>query len=89
MMIKDGYILRKFDYKFVAVYVGDDNSKHSQLITLNTTGAYIWKLLSSGNKSREEIVRKITDDFDVTPDVAQVDVDEFINIVRNAGLLNE
>ncbi len=56
--------------------------------TVNETGQTILKLLKEG-KNEEEIIREITDIFDVEPNRAQRDLDEFLIMLQNLNLVKK
>ena len=53
---------------------------------LNPTGAVIWELLD-GNHSLEDIARRVQKEFEIDFETALRDTQEFVNILREKGLL--
>lgn len=49
-----------------------------QLTILNEVGTRIWEM-SDGNHSIEEIIQAIMEEYEVTPEAAQQDAEEFLN----------
>ena len=62
--------------------VGDLNS----IFTLNEIGTMIWGLID-GKRSVTEIARAICRTYEVKPEVAEKDTLEFLNTLKEAGLL--
>lgn len=60
----------------------------SSIYTLNETGTRIWGLLD-GKRSVREITQLITDEYDVSEDVAIDDVGGFINELVNIRFLEK
>jgi len=85
MIIKQGFILRRFADKWLAVCADDSRNV---LITLNKTGAFVWELLQK-DTTREALIASLTDRFDVSEDTAARDVDAFLQKAREAALLDE
>ncbi len=85
MRIKDGYILRQFLDKWVAVDVHTQPDRPG-MITMNKTGAFLWQQLQQ-ERSEEELVRLMLDEYDVTAERAAEDVAAFIEQLRKADLL--
>ncbi len=54
--------------------------------TVNQTGLFIIKLLKEG-KNEDEIVRAITEEFEVGEEVAQRDLVDFLEQLRVYGLM--
>lgn len=55
-------------------------------IVLNETGEFIWNLLSE-NISEEDIVNKICAEYLIERTEAETDVNHFLNILSEKGLL--
>ena len=62
--------------------VGDLDS----IYTLNEVGTVIWELID-GKKSISQIAEEIYLTYDVTPEEAKKDTVDFINTLKEAGLL--
>ncbi|MEA2427976.1 MAG: hypothetical protein QOF37_1604 [Thermoleophilaceae bacterium] len=58
----------------------------SSYFAVNKTGAELWPHLAEGS-TREELIARITDRFAVDQATASRDVDEFLDSVRERGLL--
>lgn len=65
------------------VIVGGDGT---DFMATNETGALLWSRLESG-ATLDELVEAITDEYDVTAEVARGDVEEFVEELRTRGLL--
>jgi hypothetical protein len=62
--------------------VGDLNS----IYTLNEVGTKIWELID-GKNNVSEIAEAICKTYEVKPEVAEKDTLEFLNTLKEAGLL--
>lgn len=87
MRIKEGYLLRKVADSFIVLQVGGELNLQ-RLITLNETGAFLWRLLEQG-ATREELINKTEEEYDATRERIESDVDFLLSKMRNAGLLEE
>ena len=58
------------------------------MITLNPVSAQIWRSLDQG-ASYEEILQGVLDRFDVAPDAARQDLDQFLTELETHGLLEK
>ena len=56
------------------------------IINLNETGAFLFELLQKGAE-RDELVDKMLEEYDVDREKAEVDIDVFIQKVRDADVL--
>lgn len=91
MKIKNGYILREMSKKdgiFVVVSVGEERGNLKGYITLNESGAFIWKLLEKG-ATKEEIVQALLSEYEVEKSVVEVDVESVIQKIKSIGALDD
>ena len=87
MRIKEGYILQEVAGTFLVMPTGDEDGL-KKIITLNETGAFMWRLLAGG-ATRDEIVDATEQEYDAPREVIEKDVDLFLARVRDAELLAE
>ena len=88
MKIKDGFELRKFGGKWLAVTVDEAADENNVLVTLNETGAFVWNLLQD-EAEYSHIASEIVKNYEVDEAVAKEDLDRFLQICRNNGILDE
>jgi hypothetical protein len=88
MKIKDGFELRKFGGKWLAVTVDDAADENNVLITLNETGAFVWGILQN-ESSYSDIITAIVENYEVDEAVAKADLDNFLQVCRENGILDE
>jgi Coenzyme PQQ synthesis protein D (PqqD) len=62
------------------------NTKNSTLHELDETGTFIWKLIEK-KKSLEEMTSLITSEFDVTSTQAENDLHEFLEALKQKGII--
>ena len=86
MKIKDNFLLRKVADSYVVVPVGKMSLDFNGIITLNETGAFLFELLQKGCE-REDLIAKLLDEYEVSAGRASVDVDKFIEKVKDADVL--
>ena len=88
MKIKQGYLLRKVAGSNIVVPVGEGSLDFSGVITLNEVGAFLWQQLAA-ETTKEELVKKLTAEYDVDDKTADTDTEAFLDSLRKAGLLDE
>lgn len=88
MKIKEGFVLRKFAGKWLAVASDDLADKHNILITLNKTGVFVWNLLQS-DTDYDTVINKITEHYNIDEKTAKTDFDNFLEKTRKAGIIDE
>ena len=86
MKIKGEYILREVVGENVLIPVGETALKFNGMIIINSTGAFIWKSITEGN-SKEEILNKMVETFDVTTEEAEKDIEEFLGLLIDKGFI--
>lgn len=86
MKIKDGFILREVAGSFIVVAVGDAVKTFNGIITLNETGAFLWKELEKGAEE-QDLLKALLAEYDVEEDVASQHVKKFIARLTEAKLI--
>jgi hypothetical protein len=87
MKVKSDYIMREVAGNHVVVPTGKATVDFNGMITLNETGAFLWKQLSS-DKTEEELLFSLMNEYDVDEASAKVDISKFLEKLRMAGLLD-
>lgn len=88
MKIKDNFLLKEIAGNYVVVPVGNELIDLNCMITLNESGAFLWRSLSE-DTSRDGLVENMLKEYDVDKDTALADIDEFLQSVRKIGALDE
>ena len=86
MKINGEFIMREVVGEYVLVPVGDTALHFNGMISLNEVGACIWKGLSQG-KEREALLEAVLEEFEVSREEADRDLEEFLDVLREKGLL--
>ena len=85
MKLKDGFVLKQVAGDTVVVPTKTDMNLN-MVITLNTTGAFLWKLLEQGAQE-QELVDKLLEEYDVDAATARRCVADFVKKVEAHGFL--
>lgn len=80
------FLLRDVAGTLVIVPVGAAASAFPGMITLNSTGAYIWELLES-EQTVQSLVDALVERYEVGEAVAQTDVEAFLEKLRPTGAI--
>ncbi|MBQ8184042.1 MAG: PqqD family protein [Clostridia bacterium] len=84
--LKDGFIVRKIGDQIMAVPVGKQTSEIHGMIALTESAELLWNALVTG--AREiELVKIITDVYDIDEQKAAEDVHKFLEGLREQGAL--
>lgn len=85
-MLKDGYVLRKVADQYIALPAGD-NLDLNMMITLNDTGAFLWKRLED-SIVEADLVDALLEEYEVDRPSAQASVQRFIATLSENGFLD-
>lgn len=88
MKIKDGYILRQVAGNSIVIAVGDEAINFNGIITINGAGTFLWERLEKGAE-KEELLQAMLKEYDIDEATAASDIDEFLEKLKKANLLNE
>lgn len=88
MKIKSGFILRTVAGNNVVVAIGEQSKNFNGVIKLNESGLVLWNKLSAG-ADKAELVSALLDEYDITADIAETDVDRFVGVLRDAGAIED
>ena len=86
MKIKENLVLRQVADTWTVLPLGKDIINFDGMLTLNDTGAMLWQMLENGAE-KEELVKSLTKEYDVSEQQALTDIEEFIDKLSNAGCL--
>ena len=88
MKVKNGLKLRDVGGVNIVVAVGEMAAKFKGVVRLNNTGSFLWKQLEN-ETTEAELVSALLEKYDVSEELAKNDVEAFVAMVRNAGLIDE
>lgn len=84
--IKEGFMLREVAGSYAVVPVGKASLQFKGMITLNETGAFLWKHLALGIE-KEELLNKMLEEYDVEASEASKHIDQFIKKLEESGII--
>lgn len=88
MKLKENFVLRQVAGSYVVVAVGAASVDFNGMLTLNDSGALLWRTLEGG-ADRAALLATLTSEYDVDEAQAARDLDEFLSSLRSAGCLAE
>lgn len=86
MKVKGKYVLRQVAKTWVVMPLGMTTLDLNGMLTLNESGAILWKALEQGG-DRAAMVRALRSEYDVSPEQAEADVERFLAKLAAAGVL--
>ena len=87
MKISDGFLLKTVAGKNIVVSVGAEVNFNGML-TLNDTGVFLWNLLKN-HTTKEEMLKKMLEEYDVDENIASTDIDSFLAKLRDSKILED
>ena len=87
MKIKDGFILRSICGEYAVLGEGLEQVNFNKLLSLNETAAFLWKEVEGKEFTREDLVKLLLDNYEVTEEVAGPDVDKLLNTWISEGVV--
>lgn len=86
MKIKSDYVMREVAGIYVVVPTGKASVDFTGMISLNCTGAFLWKQLIEG-KDEQELLTAMLEEYETDELTAKADISEFLNKIKEANLL--
>ena len=88
MKIKKDYVLRQVAETWVVLPLGEETVNFSGMLTLNESGAMLWRVLEEKN-DKNALVQALTAEYDVSEEEAAADIDAFITKLVQAGCVEQ
>lgn len=86
MRIKADYVMREVAGSCVVVPTGKASIDFSGMISLNGTGAFLWKQLAE-DKSEQDLLLAMLEEYETSENTARADISQFIQSLKAAELL--
>lgn len=88
MKINGTFTLREVAGEILVIPVGQTALELNGMIVLNPVSKVLWEHLEKGATS-DDLVKAVTDLFEVDPEEAESDIAEFLETLRQQKLLSE
>ena len=86
MKIEKEFILREIAGDYIIVPVGKTALEFNGMITVNETGAFLWKKLYAGT-TKEELLRALLEEYEVSEEEAEKDIEAFLEALYQRNIL--
>lgn len=80
------YVYRTIAGQHVLVSIGEELADFRGYIELNETASFLWEQLQKG-RTREELLRSLTESFDVDEERAARDLDNCLKFLSERGMI--
>lgn len=84
---KPGYAVRAFMDEYLMIPVGAPGDEDAKMAVLSPVAEFIWSQLEEP-RSFEELLEAVTEEFEVTAEVAEPDVRDFLRELEIHHFLN-
>ncbi len=88
MKIKDGFLLNNIGENYIAMATGAEMLSFNAMISTNEVGAFIWRRLEN-DTDINSVIDAVCGEYNIDRDTASADTEEFIQKLREAGILEE
>lgn len=88
MKLKENFALRQVAGSWVVLPLGDRALDFTDMISLNDSGAMLWKCLETG-ADRESLADALTAEYAIDRETALADADEFLQKLQKTGCLED
>ena len=89
MKIKSGFTLREIGTDHVVVPEGIEVINFNKLVSLNKTAKYVWEQVEGKDFSVEDIVKLLTEKYNVSEEIALADAKLLADRWKDIGLIEE
>lgn len=86
MKFKKEFIEREIVGETVLIPTGETAAHFNGLISVNELGRFIWDNYENA-KDEDDLLQKILDEYEVAKEVAKVDLDEFLQTLKDAEII--
>lgn len=86
MKLKENFVLRQVADTWVVLPVGQQSVDFNAMLTLNESGAILWRALEQGG-DRDALADALLAEYEVDRNTALADVDEFLHKLKEVGII--
>lgn len=86
MRIAKGFNLMNIVEQNIIVPIGAKNVNFNKMISLNDSGAFLWRQLQE-EKTEQELLSVMLEEYDINETTAAEDINRFICKLKDAGML--
>lgn len=84
MKIRNGFSLYEVAGSYVVVPAGNETLDFNGMVTLNETGAFLWKQLEQ-ERTQEQLVQALLEEYEVSQEKARESVQRFVAQIEEHG----
>ena len=89
MRVKCSFVLQEIMDDCIIVPIGSEADRLGGVLRVNSTGAFIWNLLSKSNVEKKKLIEEVSREYGIAKDIADKDVEVFLNKLEALGCLEQ
>lgn len=86
MKIEKSFVLREIAGEYIIVPTGNTALDFNGLITVNEVGMFLWNLLQT-EVTADDLIRETMKEYDVDLETAKSDIEEFLEKLKENGIV--
>lgn len=86
MKLRDNFTVREIVGDYIVVPTGENYLDFGAVISINESGAFLWKLLQD-DKTVDELSSALSEEYGIDSDVAKADVEDFVVLLKEHNLI--
>ncbi|NLL07341.1 MAG: PqqD family protein [Clostridiaceae bacterium] len=86
MKLSKEFALREIAGNYIVIPFGEKALDFNAMITLNETGAFLWKKLEE-ERSEKELLDAMLEEYEVDAETARGHIEKFCEKLKTAGIL--
>ena len=87
MQVKSGFKLNEVCGQTFLVPMGESNIDFSKLIALNESSLLLWKRMSEGEFTTDDLVKTLLDEYEVDEATARKDIEAIVEQFKSEGVV--
>ena len=89
MKKKTGIEMREVCGEKFLIAMGVENIDMNSIVNLNETAAFLWKAMGDGEFSVDDLVTKLTDEYEVSAEEAKAHIESMLADMRKAEVVED
>lgn len=89
MRVSKGYTLRTLGQEYILVAEGIDTVNFNRMISMNASAAFLWKEVEDKEFDANMLVQLLLDNYDITREVAEKDVNQLLQSWKEANIIED
>ena len=89
MKKKEGFVMNSVCGEKILIAEGIENIDINHIVALNSTAAFLWENMGDDVFTVDDLVERLTAQYDVSADVAKSSIEQFLEDMKKAGAIED